>query len=64
MALLAGINVVSLAVNLPGPAAARRLCQLGARGCKVEPPTGDPRPSTMRTGIGSSMLNRKLSPSI
>jgi alpha-methylacyl-CoA racemase len=39
---LSGVNVVSLAVNLPGPAAARRLRQLGASVTKVEPPSGDP----------------------
>ncbi len=39
---LEGMRVVNLAVNLPGPAAAKRLEQLGARVCKVEPPTGDP----------------------
>ena len=42
MKLLSGIKVVSLAINLPGPAAARRFCQLGAQVLKVEPPTGDP----------------------
>ncbi len=42
MRLLSGLQVVSLAVNLPGPAAARRLLQLGAQVVKVEPPTGDP----------------------
>lgn len=42
MATLDGFKVVSLAVNLPGPAAARRLLQLGARVLKVEPPAGDP----------------------
>lgn len=42
MARLDGFKVVSLAVNLPGPAAARRLLQLGARVLKVEPPVGDP----------------------
>lgn len=36
------IKVVNLAVNLPGPAAARRLAQLGAQVIKVEPPGGDP----------------------
>ncbi len=36
------MRVVNLAVNLPGPAAARRLGQLGAKVCKVEPPAGDP----------------------
>ncbi|SDT15713.1 Crotonobetainyl-CoA:carnitine CoA-transferase CaiB [Brevibacterium siliguriense] len=39
---LGGITVVSLAINLPGPLAAARLCALGARVIKVEPPTGDP----------------------
>ncbi len=39
---LQGIKVVTLAVNLPGPAAASRLCQLGAEVLKVEPPAGDP----------------------
>lgn len=42
MKLLEGIKVVNLAVNLPGPAAARRLSQLGARVTKIEPPGGDP----------------------
>ena len=41
-ALLGGVRVVSLAVNLPGPVAASRLASLGARVVKVEPPTGDP----------------------
>ena len=39
---LEGIKVVNLAINLPGPAAARRLYQLGARVTKIEPPGGDP----------------------
>lgn len=39
---LAGIRVVSVAVNLPGPAAAMRLRDLGASVTKVEPPGGDP----------------------
>ena len=42
MSLLEGIKVVNLAVNLPGPAAARRFLQLGAEVTKVEPPSGDP----------------------
>lgn len=42
MKLLEGIRVVNLAVNLPGPAAARRLHQMGASVVKVEPPAGDP----------------------
>jgi crotonobetainyl-CoA:carnitine CoA-transferase CaiB-like acyl-CoA transferase len=41
-AQLEGTNVVTLAVNAPGPAAARRLRSLGASVVKVEPPGGDP----------------------
>lgn len=37
-----GIRVVSLAVNLPGPATAARLLALGASVTKVEPTAGDP----------------------
>jgi alpha-methylacyl-CoA racemase len=40
--LLAGIRVVSIAVNLPGPAAAARLVEFGASITKIEPPSGDP----------------------
>ena len=39
---LAGLMVVTLAVNVPGPAAAARLRALGASVVKVEPPSGDP----------------------
>lgn len=39
---LAGVRVVSIAVNLPGPAAASRLTALGAEVTKIEPPSGDP----------------------
>jgi alpha-methylacyl-CoA racemase len=42
MDYLAGLHVVSTALNLPGPAACARLRELGARVTKVEPPTGDP----------------------
>lgn len=38
---LDGVRVVSLAPNLPGPAAAMQLARLGASVTKVEPPTGD-----------------------
>jgi alpha-methylacyl-CoA racemase len=41
-AALAGIRAVTLAVNVPGPAAAARLHELGAAVVKVEPPSGDP----------------------
>jgi crotonobetainyl-CoA:carnitine CoA-transferase CaiB-like acyl-CoA transferase len=36
------VRIVSVAVNLPGPAAAARLVELGASVTKVEPPGGDP----------------------
>ena len=39
---LAGVRVVSIALNLPGPAACARLHALGAAVTKIEPPTGDP----------------------
>lgn len=39
---LAGVTVINLAVNLPGPFAAARLAALGAHVIKVEPPSGDP----------------------
>ncbi|MEZ5292637.1 MAG: CoA transferase [Vicinamibacterales bacterium] len=42
MAPLDGIRVVSLALNVPGPAAVARLVGEGADAVKVEPPAGDP----------------------
>jgi crotonobetainyl-CoA:carnitine CoA-transferase CaiB-like acyl-CoA transferase len=42
MQALEGVLVVTLAVNVPGPAAAARLRELGASVVKVEPPGGDP----------------------
>ena len=39
---LRGVRVLTLAVNLPGPVAASRLCDMGASVVKVEPPGGDP----------------------
>lgn len=42
MNLLAGLKVVTTALNLPGPAACARLRDLGAGVTKVEPPSGDP----------------------
>lgn len=40
--LLKGIQIVTLALNLPGPLAAKRFVDLGATVIKVEPPEGDP----------------------
>lgn len=39
---LAGVRVVTIALNLPGPAAAARLQELGADVVTVLPPSGDP----------------------
>src|SRR5512147_1811243 len=39
---LAGIDVVSLAVNIPGPVMVARLAEYGASVTKIEPPEGDP----------------------
>ena len=39
---LSGIQIISLSVNLPGPAAAARMVELGANVTKIEPPGGDP----------------------
>jgi crotonobetainyl-CoA:carnitine CoA-transferase CaiB-like acyl-CoA transferase len=44
-AALGGVRVVSIALNLPGPACARRLADFGATVIKIEPPAvlgGDP----------------------
>ena len=39
---LQGLRLLSLALNLPGPAALMRCRQMGARCVKLEPPAGDP----------------------
>src|SRR5262245_12833582 len=39
---LEGMQVVTLAVNIPGPVAVSHLCRLGATATKIEPPGGDP----------------------
>ncbi len=39
---LRGVRILSLALNIPGPAALMRLRALGARCSKLEPPAGDP----------------------
>lgn len=39
---LQGVRVLSLALNLPGPAALQRCRAMGARCTKLEPPGGDP----------------------
>jgi alpha-methylacyl-CoA racemase len=42
MAILAGVSVVSIAVNVPGPLTVAHLANEGARVTKIEPPGGDP----------------------
>ena len=42
MQVLQGTRVLSLALNLPGPAALMRCRQMGATCVKLEPPGGDP----------------------
>jgi len=39
---LRGVRILSLALNLPGPAALMRLVTMGARCTKINPPAGDP----------------------
>jgi crotonobetainyl-CoA:carnitine CoA-transferase CaiB-like acyl-CoA transferase len=39
---LAGLRILSLALNLPGPAALMRCRRMGATCSKIEPPAGDP----------------------
>lgn len=55
---LKGIAILSLALNLPGPAALMRCRQMGALCSKLEPPSGDPMSnynpaaySQMHTGV-------------
>jgi len=47
---LRGVRILSLALNLPGPAALRRLADMGARCSKINPPTGDPMASYTQEG--------------
>lgn len=42
LSVLKGTRVLSLALNLPGPAALMRCRQMGATCVKLEPPSGDP----------------------
>lgn len=47
---LRGVRVLSLALNVPGPAAVMRLVQWGARCTHISPPTGDPMRHYSPTG--------------
>jgi len=46
--VLHGVRILSLALNLPGPAALMRCRQMGATCTKLEPPSGDPMGLYMR----------------
>ncbi|BAH37839.1 MAG TPA: CoA transferase [Gemmatimonas aurantiaca] len=66
--LLAGVRVVTIAQNAPGPLAVQRLAQHGASVCKIEPPEGDPlltiSPSwhaEMHVGVTIERLDLKTS---
>ena len=63
---LRGVRVLSLALNLPGPAALMRLRAMGASCTKVEPPSGDPMVlystqayEALHAGIKQRTLNLK-----
>ena len=66
---LAGVRVLLLAVNLPGPLAAARLRELGAAITKIEPPEGDPLApacpdwyATLHEGVVVERLHLKDAP--
>lgn len=55
---LKGVRIISLALNLPGPAALRRLADMGARCLKVNPPVGDAM--QVYTPHGYALLHRGI----
>jgi alpha-methylacyl-CoA racemase len=55
---LKGVRIISLALNLPGPAALRRLADMGARCLKVNPPAGDAMQAY--TPHGYALLHRGI----
>jgi alpha-methylacyl-CoA racemase len=63
---LRGVRILSLALNLPGPAALMRLVQMGARCTKINPPAGDPMQhytpdgyALLHKGVGHKTLDLK-----
>lgn len=50
---LGGVRVLSLALNLPGPAALMRCRAMGATCTKLEPPSGDPMSHYNRTAYAA-----------
>jgi len=59
---LAGMRVVSIAVNLPGPLACARLHTLGASVVKVEPPAGDPLAGFSRAWYDELAHGQRIAP--
>ncbi len=64
---LRGVRILSLALNIPGPAALMRLKAMGASCSKVEPPSGDPLAlyrrgayETLHEGIKLSCVDLRL----
>jgi alpha-methylacyl-CoA racemase len=68
---LNNVRIVSLALNLPGPAALMRLCAMGAQCTKVESPLGDPMGhynqaayAQMHQGVRPITLDLKTAPGL
>ena len=57
---LSGLTVLTLAVNAPGPVAAARLREMGARVMKVEPPAGDPLAGASPEWYGSLVAGQEV----
>ena len=58
--LLEGIRLVTLAQNVPGPAAVARLQSFGASVIKVEPPNGDPLASSNPAWYESLVMGQEV----
>ncbi len=63
--VLKGVRILSLALNLPGPAALMRCRRMGANCVKLEPPSGDPmdlyaRPAYDELTAGVKVLKADL----
>ena len=59
-ASLEGVRLVTLAQNVPGPAAATRLQSFGASVVKVEPPNGDPLASSNPAWYGALAARQEV----
>ncbi|CAA9405929.1 MAG: FIG00677440: hypothetical protein [uncultured Rubrobacteraceae bacterium] len=57
---LEGVRLVTLAQNVPGPAAAARLRGFGASVVKVEPPNGDPLASSNPAWYGALVASQEV----